>query len=125
MFWTLQRRWTRQELEWRKRAFDSYPRDLGLLLDVCAHGTKVVPCEDPVDVPTEPSPPKEPATTKPATPKAAEAGLRRAVKAANRYEAHIDTIAREELDEALVKIARKWKLDAARAAEIIDATRDW
>ena len=65
------------------------------------------------------------ATTKPATPKAAEAALRRAVKAANRYETHIDTIAREELDDALVKIARTWKLDAARAAEIIDANRDW
>jgi hypothetical protein len=65
------------------------------------------------------------ATAKPATAKAAEAALRRAVKAANRHEASIDTIAREELDAALVKIARKWKLDAARAAEIIDATRDW
>jgi hypothetical protein len=62
VLYVLARRATREELVWRKRAFSTYTRDLGTMLDVCAHGTKVVPCEAPVD---EPSEPKAPATTQP------------------------------------------------------------
>lgn len=66
----VQRHYARAELALRKRAFDTYPRDLGLLLNVCAHGTQVVPCEVPVDeapLPSEqaPSAPPPPATTVP------------------------------------------------------------
>ena len=39
------RRAMREELTWRRRAFTTYTRDLGLRLDVCAHGMQVVPCE--------------------------------------------------------------------------------
>lgn len=42
----------RAEVALRARAFDVYTRDLGTRLDVCAHGTQVVPCEGP----TEPTP---------------------------------------------------------------------
>lgn len=60
------RHYVAQELELRKQAFASYPRDLGLMLDVCAHGMKVVACELPVEpTPVPPGQPKEPATTMP------------------------------------------------------------
>jgi hypothetical protein len=42
-----QRRATGDELMWRKRAFSTYTRDLGTMLNVCAQGMKVVPCEEP------------------------------------------------------------------------------
>jgi hypothetical protein len=51
------RHYANVELESRKQAFETYPRDLGLLLNVCAHGTQVIPCEAPVETPSEPKPP--------------------------------------------------------------------
>lgn len=62
------RHYTHQELALRKQAFDVYPRDLGLRLDVCAHGTQVVPCEAPLDEPPSDEPREKlpPATTVPA-----------------------------------------------------------
>lgn len=59
ILYTFQRRAAREELTWRKRAFSTYTRDLGTLLDVCAQGTKVVPCEAPVpsaEAPAEATP---------------------------------------------------------------------
>lgn len=50
----ISRHHTRQELIWRKRAFGTYTRDLGTRLNVCAQGTRVVPCEGPT--PTAPAP---------------------------------------------------------------------
>jgi hypothetical protein len=64
--WPLTRHWARQELRLRREAFSTYTRDLGARLNVCAHGTQVIPCEAPVDTPGEPpTPPKPPATTVP------------------------------------------------------------
>ncbi len=54
--YSVARRATREELRWRKQAFVTYTRDLGLRLDVCAHGTQVVPCEADVNAPDAPSP---------------------------------------------------------------------
>lgn len=42
-----------EELDLRMQSFSTYTRDLGLRLDVCAHGLEVVACEAPV----APSPP--------------------------------------------------------------------
>lgn len=36
-----------EELQLRMQAFTTYTRDLGIKLDVCAHGLEVVPCEAP------------------------------------------------------------------------------
>jgi hypothetical protein len=36
-----------EELQLRMQAFSTYTRDLGIELDVCAHGLEVVPCETP------------------------------------------------------------------------------
>jgi hypothetical protein len=36
-----------EEMQLRVQAFSTYTRDLGLRLDVCAHGLEVVPCEAP------------------------------------------------------------------------------
>ena len=47
--YSFSRRATREELTWRKRAFSTYTRDLGLRLDVCARGTQVIPCEASVE----------------------------------------------------------------------------
>lgn len=45
-----------EELDLRMQAFSTYTRDLGLRLDVCAHGLEVVACEAPV-VPAPLGPP--------------------------------------------------------------------
>ncbi|HEX5059790.1 MAG TPA: hypothetical protein VFV99_10550 [Kofleriaceae bacterium] len=65
LLWSVERHWARDELEWRKRAFETYTRDLGQLLNVCAHGMEVVPCEAPINAPSDPSQPKQPATSIP------------------------------------------------------------
>lgn len=61
-----ERHYAKKEIRLRRRAFDSFPADLGKRLDVCAHDNQVVPCEGPL--PDEPSQPEEkqlPATTVP------------------------------------------------------------
>lgn len=65
--YSLNKHYVRRELELRKQAFDAYPADLGLRLNVCAHGATVIPCELPVGppVPSSPEPPDAPATTVP------------------------------------------------------------
>jgi hypothetical protein len=65
VLYMFQREAAREELTWRRQAFRTYTRDLGTFLNVCAHGTKVVPCEEPT--PSEPTPPapKPEATTRP------------------------------------------------------------
>lgn len=60
------RYYVREELRLRRQAFSVYTRDLGERLDVCAHGTQVVPCEAPTPASPTPGEPKEPATTVPA-----------------------------------------------------------
>jgi hypothetical protein len=37
-----------EELQLRMQAFSTYTRDLGMRLDVCAHGLEVIACETPV-----------------------------------------------------------------------------
>jgi hypothetical protein len=61
------------------------------------------------------------AAVKPAT----EAALRKAVRVGNRHQRAIDTVAAEELSEALIAIARRNRMSAAVAATVIDATREW
>ena len=74
-----------EELQLRMQAFSTYTRDLGIRLDVCAHGLEVIACETPVTpnapgmvtpgapgmvtpgAPYAPAPgPSAPATTQPA-----------------------------------------------------------
>jgi hypothetical protein len=74
-----------EELQLRMQAFSTYTRDLGMRLDVCAHGLEVIACETPVtpnapgmvapsapsSAPTQPAPAttqSAPATTQPAAP---------------------------------------------------------
>jgi hypothetical protein len=59
------RDYQRDEIEHRRGAFRHYTRDLGLRLDVCARGTRVVACETPVPAPA-PAPAAEPAPAEPA-----------------------------------------------------------
>ena len=65
----LGRHYTTKEIRLRRRAFASYPADLGARLNVCAHDDQVVPCDGPLPLPGAPSGPGEklpPATTVPA-----------------------------------------------------------
>jgi hypothetical protein len=55
-----------EEMQLRVQAFSTYTRDLGLRLDVCAHGLEVIACETPV-TPNAPGmvPPSVPGTVPP------------------------------------------------------------
>ena len=41
-----------EEMVLRMQAFSTYTRDLGIRLDVCAHGLEVVACETPISTPS-------------------------------------------------------------------------
>jgi hypothetical protein len=66
--WPVRRYYAREDLRMRSKAFSTYTRDLGMQLNVCAHGMRVVACEAPLDTIdpfAPPAPKKEPATTMP------------------------------------------------------------
>jgi hypothetical protein len=49
------RHYRAEELDLRRKAFATYPRDLGAKLNVCAHGLQVVACEAPLPAPPVPA----------------------------------------------------------------------